>query len=69
MSSTEAQEKYYGGVPEYAASEGSCSVVPHKGPVKDILAEITGGLRSACTYVGASRLKDFSKCCSFVRIR
>jgi GMP reductase len=69
MSSREAQEKYYGGIPEYATSEGRCSIVPRKGPVKDILMEITGGLRSACTYVGASSLKDFSKCCSFVRVR
>jgi GMP reductase len=69
MSSREAQEKYYGGIPEYATSEGRCSIVPRKGPVKDILMEITGGLRSACTYIGASSLKDFSKCCSFVRVR
>jgi GMP reductase len=69
MSSQEAQEKYYGGIPEYAASEGRCSIVPSKGPVNLILLEIAGGLRSACTYVGCSSLKDFSKCCSFVRVR
>jgi len=68
MSSKVAQEKYYDGVPFYAASEGKCSIIGSKGPVKDILAEIAGGLRSACTYVGCSSLKDFSKCCSFVRI-
>jgi GMP reductase len=69
MSSSEAQEKYSGGVPEYATSEGRCSIVPAKGPVSSVLSEITGGLRSACSYVGARRLKDFSKCCSFVRVR
>jgi len=69
MSSQEAQDKYSGGVPEYATSEGRCSIVPAKGPVSNVLAEITGGLRSACSYVGARSLKDFSKCCSFVRIR
>jgi GMP reductase len=69
MSSQEAQDKYSGGVPEYATSEGRCSIVPAKGPVSNILSEITGGLRSACSYVGARGLKDFSKCCSFVRVR
>ena len=69
MSSQEAQEKYSGGVPKYATSEGRCSIVPAKGPVSNILSEITGGLRSACTYVGARGLKDFSKCCTFIQTR
>jgi len=68
MSSKTAQEKYYGGVPDYATSEGLCSIIPAKGPVSNMLAEITGGLRSACTYVGTEKLKDFSKCCSFIRV-
>ena len=68
MSSTEAQDKYYSGVPEYAASEGKCSLVPRKGPVKNVMQEIAGGLRSSCSYIGASSLKDFSKCCTFVRV-
>ena len=29
---------------------------------------ILGGLRSACTYVGARKLKDLSKCTTFVRV-
>jgi len=27
-----------------------------------------GGVRSACTYVGANRLKDLPKCASFIRV-
>ena len=42
------------------------SVVPHRGPVKETIQEITGGIRSACAYVGAARLKDLSKCTTFV---
>ena len=68
MSSKEAQEKYYDGVPKYAASEGGCSIVPLKGTVENVIQEIQGGLRSACSYVGARSLKDFSKCCTFVRV-
>ncbi|MCY2991768.1 MAG: GMP reductase [Planctomycetota bacterium] len=67
MSSVEAQEKYHGGVKDYCAAEGKCVEVPYKGPVKNVLQEVTGGLRSACAYVGADRLKDLSKCCTFVR--
>ena len=68
MSSKEAMDKYAGGVAEYRAAEGKMVSVPYKGPVKDVILEILGGLRSACTYVGTEKLKDFSKCCTFVRV-
>jgi GMP reductase len=67
MSSAEAQEKHQGRVKEYAAAEGKCVAVPYKGPVAEVLRQVMGGLRSACAYVGADRLKDLSKCCTFVR--
>jgi GMP reductase len=67
MSSREAQEKYHDGVKDYCAAEGKCVEVAYKGPAKDVLQEVAGGLRSACAYVGADRLKDLFKCCTFVR--
>jgi GMP reductase len=67
MSSAEAQEKHHGGVKEYSAAEGRCVAMPYKGPVAEVLRQVMGGLRSACAYVGADRLKDLSKCCTFVR--
>jgi GMP reductase len=67
MSSVEAQEKHQGGVKDYVAAEGKCVTIPYKGPVADVLRQVMGGLRSACAYVGADRLKDLSKCCTFVR--
>jgi GMP reductase len=67
MSSIEAQEKHRGGVRDYCAAEGRCVEVPYRGPAEKVLQEVLGGLRSACAYVGADRLKDLSKCCSFVR--
>jgi len=66
MSSRTALDKYAGGRKAYRACEGKEVVVPHKGPVKETIQEITGGIRSACAYVGASRLKDLSKCTTFV---
>ena len=35
-------------------------------PVNDTVEDILGGVRSACTYIGARRLKDMPKCASFV---
>src|SRR5271165_6486737 len=58
MSSREAQEKHHEGKKDYAAAEGKCVEVAYKGPVREVLGEVTGGLRSACAYVGAERLKD-----------
>jgi GMP reductase len=66
MSSRTALDRYAGGLRDYRAAEGTEVIVPYKGPVKDTIQEITGGLRSACAYVGAERLKDLSKCTTFV---
>ena len=68
MSSDTAMEKYSGGVATYRASEGKTVKVPYRGPVTKTLQEILGGIRSACTYVGAKRIKDLPKCCTFVRV-
>jgi GMP reductase len=66
MSSQVAMDKYAGGVKDYRACEGKQVVVPYRGPVAEAIREITGGIRSACAYVGASSLKDLSKCTTFV---
>lgn len=68
MSSEDAMEKYSGGVADYRASEGKSVLVPYKGPVKNTVKEILGGLRSSCTYIGARRLKELSKRTTFVRV-
>lgn len=68
MSSRTAMEKYSGGVAEYRASEGKTVTVPYRGPVADTVKDILGGLRSACTYVGASQLKELTKRTTFVRV-
>tara|TARA_Y100000034_G_scaffold106329_2_gene134959 strand:+ start:1077 stop:2135 length:1059 start_codon:yes stop_codon:yes gene_type:complete len=67
MSSQEAMNKYSGGVASYKAAEGKCVTVNYKGPVTNVIKDVLGGLRSACAYVGAPKLKDLSKCCTFVR--
>ena len=68
MSSSTAMEKYAGGVAEYRASEGKTVKVPYRGPIENTLQDILGGLRSACTYVGAQRLKELTKRTTFIRV-
>jgi GMP reductase len=68
MSSATAMEKHSGGVATYRAAEGKRVVVPCVGSVGGVMQQILGGVRSACTYVGASRLKDLSKCTTFIRV-
>lgn len=66
MSSERAMNKYSGGVAAHRASEGRVATIDYKGDVKDTVQDILGGVRSACTYVGASRLKELSKRTTFV---
>ncbi|MCW2118837.1 GMP reductase [Flavobacterium sp. 7A] len=68
MSSTTAMNKHVGGVAEYRASEGKTVSIPFKGKVIHTLMDILGGLRSTCTYVGASRLKELTKRTTFIRV-
>ena len=68
MSSREAMNKYSGGVADYRASEGKEVLLDYRGPVENTLQDILGGVRSACTYVGARKLKELSKRTTFVRV-
>ncbi|HNW49261.1 MAG TPA: GMP reductase [Bacteroidales bacterium] len=68
MSSATAMEKHSGGVAEYRASEGKTVVVPYRGKVDETVLDILGGIRSTCTYVGASQLKELSKRTTFIRV-
>jgi len=68
MSSDTAMNKHHGGVAEYRSSEGRTVNIKYKGPVRDTVLDILGGLRSSCTYVGAPTLKQLSKCTTFIRV-
>jgi GMP reductase len=68
MSSDTAMDLHNGGVANYRASEGKTVDIPYRGEVKHTMQDILGGLRSACTYVGASELKELSKRTTFVRV-
>jgi len=67
MSSESANEKHFGGLKDYRSSEGRTVLVPYRGPVAKTVQEILGGVRSTCTYTGAMKLKQLSKCATFIR--
>jgi len=67
-STTKAQEDF-GGVQNHRTSEGRIVRLPYKGDVNNAIADILGGLRSGCTYVGAGELKHLSKCATFVQTK
>lgn len=68
MSSATAMEKYAGGVAEYRSSEGKEVEIPYRGDVNVTVLDILGGLRSACTYTGAAKLKELPKRTTFIRV-
>ncbi|XP_064094037.1 GMP reductase 2-like [Macrobrachium nipponense] len=68
MSSATAMQKYSGGVAEYRASEGKSVEIPYRGDVNCTILDILGGLRSACTYTGAAKLKELPKRTTFIRV-
>jgi GMP reductase len=68
MSSRTAMEKHAGGVARYRASEGKEVLIEYRGAVADTLQDILGGVRSACTYVGAHKLKELTKRTTFIRV-
>jgi GMP reductase len=68
MSSRAAMEKYAGGVAQYRATEGKEVLIDYRGPVANTLQDILGGVRSACTYVGAHKLKELTKRTTFIRV-
>ena len=67
MSSDRAREIHGKRKDGYRGNEGRSVILPDRGPVKETVEDILGGVRSSCTYIGARRLKDIPKCASFVR--
>lgn len=68
MSSKKAMDKHHDGVANYRTAEGKCVTVPYKGLASETIQDIYGGLRSACTYIGATKIKDFGKKTTFIQV-
>ena len=68
MSSKIAQDIHNGGVAEYRASEGKEVLIPYRGDVEYTIREILGGVRSACTYIGAEDISQMHRKAKFVKV-
>ena len=68
MSSSKAMESHYGEVAKHRAPEGKEVRVPYRGVLETTVQSVLGGVRSACSYVGARRIKDLPKCATFIRV-
>ena len=68
MASREAQEDFMGQMSEWKTAEGVATEVPCRGPVKNVVQDIMGGIRSGLTYCGASTIKDLQRKAQFMEI-
>ncbi len=68
MASKAAQVSWRGGVPEGMAAEGESTKVGIKGHVKDVLLELTGGIRSGMSYVNATSIEEIRKNANFIEM-
>ncbi len=67
MSSVEAQEEYFGEMPDWKTEEGISTTVPSRGPVKDVIRDVVGGLRSGLTYAGAKDISELQRKATFIQ--
>jgi IMP dehydrogenase len=68
MASKAAQVTWRGGVPEGMAPEGESHQVTIKGHVRDVILEITGGVRSGMSYLNATSIDEISKNARFMEM-
>jgi IMP dehydrogenase len=60
--------RYPQGIPGKLVPEGIEGMVPFRGPVREVLYQLVGGLRSSMGYVGASDIKSFKEKAKFIKI-
>lgn len=68
MASKAAQISWRGGVPEGMAAEGESTFVSIKGHVKDVITEITGGVRSGMSYINAQSIAEILEKARFIEM-
>lgn len=68
MASKAAQTSWRGGVPIGMAAEGESTYVNIKGHVKDVILELTGGIRSGMSYVNATTIKEIREKARFIEM-
>jgi IMP dehydrogenase len=60
MASKSAQVSWRGDLPKGMAAEGEATMVSCKGSVKDVMQELSGGIRSGMTYLGVEVIEKMA---------
>lgn len=68
MASKAAQVSWRGGVPTGMAAEGESRFVNVKGHVRDVVLEVTGGVRSGMSYLNANVVSEMKQNARFVEM-
>ena len=68
MSSNRARDIHGARKDGYKDEEGKVTKLESRCPVKNTVKKILGGIRGACAYIGAKRIKDMPKCATFVMV-
>ena len=68
MASKEAQEDFMGSMQEWKTAKGVALEVACKGPARQVILDIMGGIRSGMTYCGASEIRDLKRKAQFIEI-
>ena len=63
-----SSDRYFQNNKNKFVPEGIEGMVPQKGPVKDIIYQLAGGLKSSMGYCGAKDIKDFQNNAKFTKI-
>lgn len=67
-SATRYGQHYTVGEKQKLVPEGVEGLIPSRGPLKDWLHQILGGIRSGCGYVGAANIKALQEKAQFITI-
>ncbi len=68
MASKSAQVSWRGELPVGMAAEGESTLVPCKGRARDVVMELTGGLRSGMSYVNATQISEIKERATFMEM-
>ncbi len=68
MSEGHSADRYFQEDQKKMVPEGIEGMVPHKGPLTDVVFQLVGGLRAGMGYTGAASIEELHKKAQFMRI-
>ncbi len=68
MSQGHSADRYFQEDQKKLVPEGIEGMVPHKGPLSDVVFQLVGGLRAGMGYTGAASIEELHKKARFLRI-